>query len=150
MKRIIFILSLVIIAGNCFAQKFTATASKTKVAVGEQFQVTYSLNANDGWIRAIAAAPAFTSAQAAGEMVENYGAALARDVPFNEFETSGFVVDAVNELNQLTDFRGPKIDGQVTWQTYLRGNTPGDLVGPYISQFPNESVYFISSVSIHL
>jgi len=33
-------------AETAFAQKFTATASKTKVAVGETFQLTFSLNAN--------------------------------------------------------------------------------------------------------
>lgn len=34
------------VAETAFAQKFTATASKTKVAVGETFQLTFSLNAN--------------------------------------------------------------------------------------------------------
>src|SRR5207244_4227465 len=31
--------------------------------------------------------------------------------------------------------RGPKIGGKVTPQTLFRGLTPGDLAGPYISQF---------------
>ncbi len=34
------------IVNSAMAQKFTASASKTKVAVGETFQVTFSLNAN--------------------------------------------------------------------------------------------------------
>ena len=47
MKKIAYILLLfVAIANTAIAQKFTASASKTKVAVGETFQLTYSLNAN--------------------------------------------------------------------------------------------------------
>ena len=47
MKKITYILLLfVAIANTAIAQKFTASASKTKVAVGETFQLTYSLNAN--------------------------------------------------------------------------------------------------------
>ena len=47
MKKIAYILLLfVAIENTAIAQKFTASASKTKVAVGETFQLTYSLNAN--------------------------------------------------------------------------------------------------------
>ncbi len=47
MRKITYILLLfVMVAETTFAQKFTATASKTKVAVGETFQLTFSLNAN--------------------------------------------------------------------------------------------------------
>ena len=47
MKKITYILLLFVAIGNTeIAQKFTASASKTKVAVGETFQLTYSLNAN--------------------------------------------------------------------------------------------------------
>ncbi|MEI6488691.1 MAG: BatD family protein [Bacteroidota bacterium] len=47
MRKITYILLLfVMMAETAFAQKFTATASKTKVAVGETFQLTFSLNAN--------------------------------------------------------------------------------------------------------
>ncbi len=47
MKKIAYILLLfVVIVNSAMAQKFTASASKTKVAVGETFQVTFSLNAN--------------------------------------------------------------------------------------------------------
>ena len=47
MKKIAYILLLFVAIGNTsVAQKFTASASKTKVAVGETFQLTYSLNAN--------------------------------------------------------------------------------------------------------
>lgn len=52
MKKINFILAFIFIAGNLFAQKFVASASKTRVAVGEQFQITYSLNSNGSGFRA--------------------------------------------------------------------------------------------------
>jgi len=103
--------------------------------VNPQGSLVYSLGGNDGWINIIPPAPSFTSAQTAGEMVEVYWTALARDIPFNEFSTNPITLAAIADLNTLTDFRGPKINGQVTPQTFLRGNTPGDLVGPYISQF---------------
>jgi hypothetical protein len=38
-------------------------------------------------------------------------------------------------MSLFSDFRGPKDGDLVTPGTLFRGNTPGDLVGPYISQF---------------
>jgi len=35
----------------------------------------------------------------------------------------------------LSDYRGPKVNGQVTPDVIFRGPTPGDLTGPYLSQF---------------
>lgn len=103
--------------------------------VNPQASLTCSLLGNDGWINTIPPAPTFASAESAGEMVEVYWTALVRDVPFNEFDTNATVADAINELNTLSNFKGPKIGGVVTAQTFLRGNTSGDLIGPYISQF---------------
>ncbi len=100
-----------------------------------QASLAYSLPACDSWINIMPPAPAFASAQTAGEMVELYWTVLARDVPFNQFGSDSIVADAVAELNTLSDFRGPKVGGVVTPGTFLRGNTPGDLIGPYISQF---------------
>ncbi len=81
------------------------------------------------------AAPAFASAWEAGEAVEVYWQALTRDVPFSDYETDGLIDAAASELSGLSDFRGPKLGGQVTAGTVFRGGTPGDLVGPYLSQF---------------
>lgn len=103
--------------------------------VDPQGSFMYSLSGNDGWIRTIPKAPAFTSLQAAGEMVELYWAALVRDVFFNTFDTNPIVASAIADLNHLSDFRGPKSGGSVTSETFLRGSTAGDLIGPYISQF---------------
>lgn len=80
-------------------------------------------------------APAFSSAESAGEMVELYWMALARDIPFSEYETHPLTRAAATHLSSLSDFRGPRQAGSVSPRTLFRGTTPGDLVGPYLSQF---------------
>ncbi|MCB1108582.1 MAG: phosphoesterase, partial [Chlamydiia bacterium] len=113
--------------------------------VNPQGSFAYSLAANDSWLNAIPPAPKFASNQAAAEMVEVYWTAVCRDVPFNMFATNAKVLEAIDDLNTLVDFYGPKIDGLVTPGTYLRGNTPGDLIGPYISQFFYQTVPYGST-----
>lgn len=108
--------------------------------VNPQGSLSFSLPAYDGWFNVISQAPTFISAETAGEMVELYWTVLVRDVNFNDFGTNGTVGSAVTELNTLTDFRGPKVGGVVTTGSFLRGNTPGDLLGPYISQFLYQAV----------
>jgi len=59
-------------------------------------------------------APTFSSAQTAGEMVEDYWAALSRNVPFGQYGSDPTINQAVADLNKLSDYRGPKGTGQVT------------------------------------
>lgn len=103
--------------------------------INPQGSYAFSLEGGDVSKYTIRKAPAFASAEQAGEMVELYWQALLRDVPFNEYDTNLVAAQAIADLNSLSDFRGPKIAGQVTAQTLFRGITPGELVGPYISQF---------------
>jgi len=79
--------------------------------------------------------PIFESAETAGEMIELYWQALSRDVQFSAYETHPLTTAAVAELAKCSDFRGPKVDNKVTPATLFRGNTTGDLIGPYLSQF---------------
>jgi hypothetical protein len=79
--------------------------------------------------------PTLASAERAGEMVEDYWHALLRDIPFEQYGNESVSQAAIADLNKLSDFRGPKVNGQVTGQTLFRGLTAGDLVGPYLSQF---------------
>jgi hypothetical protein len=79
--------------------------------------------------------PAFSSADAAGEMVELYWQALARDVSFADYTTSPITQAAVDDLNRLSAFHGPNAGGKVTTGTLFRGNVVGGLDGPYVSQF---------------
>ena len=118
----------------------------TKKLVNPQASFAFSLAANDAWINTAPPAPRFASAETAGEMVELYWTVLVRDVPFNAFDSNATVAAAVADLNQLSDFRGPKVDGAVTPNTFLRGNTPGDLVGPYISQFLYQPVDYGNTI----
>jgi hypothetical protein len=79
--------------------------------------------------------PAFASADIAGEITELYWQALTCDVPFAEYGTNSLVGQALDDLNRLSDFRGPKVNSRVTAGTLFRGLTPGDMKGPYVSQF---------------
>ena len=57
-------------------------------------------------------APAFASAEEAGEMVELYWMSLLRDTDFAHYNT-GLAVKAAADLSKLSDFRGPKEGGKV-------------------------------------
>jgi hypothetical protein len=80
-------------------------------------------------------APPLASAEAAAELAELYWIALARDVHFTDYGTDPTIAAAAADLSALSDLRAPKVGGQVTPETIFRGNTPGDVVGPYLSQF---------------
>lgn len=80
-------------------------------------------------------APSLSSAEAAGEAVELYWMALARDINFTDYGSSPLIARAAQDLSALSDFRGPKVNGQITANTIFRSNTADDLVGPWLSQF---------------
>ncbi|OFX05566.1 MAG: hypothetical protein A3E78_12385 [Alphaproteobacteria bacterium RIFCSPHIGHO2_12_FULL_63_12] len=91
----------------------------------------YELTGVDGNGARIRPAPAFASAETAAEMAEVYWNALCRDVPFAAYGSSALVAAAVADLNAFTH----KVGGSVSLGNIFRGETPGDLAGPYISQF---------------
>jgi len=95
----------------------------------------FTLEGADAAALAIPAAPAFSSAQMAGEIAEDYWAALTRDVPFSQYASDPVIAQAGADLSKFSDYRGPKVNGQVTPDVIFRGMTPGDLNGPYLSQF---------------
>ena len=68
-------------------------------------------------------------------MVALYWGSLARDVHFSDYDANPITNEAAVDLSRFYDYRGPKVDGRITPRTLFRGNTPDDLVGPYISQF---------------
>ncbi len=100
-----------------------------------QSAYAYEMTGPDSHHLSMPVAPSFDSAWEAGEMVELYWQALAKDIPFQQFATDTLIEDAAAELSGLTDFRGPKVNGAVTPDTLFRSNLPGALEGPYISQF---------------
>ena len=112
-----------------------AGVAKPRKFVNPRAGFAFDLEGPDSDAVAIPPAPAVDSAQAAGEAVELYWMALLRDVRFSDYGTAPLALSAIADLNTLSDFRGPKVGGLVTAQTLFRGASPGDLVGPYVSQF---------------
>jgi hypothetical protein len=102
---------------------------------GPQGGLTFDLEGTDSAQLTIPPSPVLAGAERAGEMVEDYWMALARDVPFSQYGTEPITVAAIVDLNKLTVFKGPKANGQITANTLFRGLRPGDLTGPYLSQF---------------
>ncbi len=109
--------------------------TRQRKLVNPQAGLAFDLEGADSHHLAIPPAPAFSSAEEAGEMAELYWMALVRDVPFTDYDTNPLTRAAAADLSRLSDFRGPTAGGQVTPGTLFRGFTPGDLIGPYLSQF---------------
>jgi len=120
---------------NAFNAIPMGTSPVQRRLVDPQAAFAYNLDGGDSWIQTMPPAPALVSAETAGEMVEVYWHALLRDVPFNEYSTDGLAAMAIADLNNLSNFRGPKVNSWVTPGTLFRGNIPGDLMGPLVSQF---------------
>jgi hypothetical protein len=103
--------------------------------VDPQGGLAYDLEGTDSGQLTVPPAPKLASAHRAGEMVEDYWMALARDVPFSQYGAEPITAAAIVELNTLSHFEGPKVSGKVTAGTLFRGVYPGELIGPYVSQF---------------
>jgi PAP2 superfamily len=103
--------------------------------VNPQAAYAFALEGLDPHHVVVPAPPAFWSAEMAAEMVELYWQALTRDVPFAAYETHPLIQEATADLSRCSAFRGPRANGRVTPATLFRGPTPGDLTGPYLSQF---------------
>jgi hypothetical protein len=100
-----------------------------------QAALAFDLEGADSHHMAISPAPTIAGAQAASELAELYWMALARDVSFSDYPSSATIAAASSDLSHFSDFRRPKAGGAVTPATLFRGDTPGDLIGPYLSQF---------------
>jgi membrane-associated phospholipid phosphatase len=79
--------------------------------------------------------PALGSAEEAGEAVELYWMALLRDIDFKDYANSPLAAAAVDDLNSMSAFAGPRLGGKVAPQTLFRDTAPGCRIGPYLSQF---------------
>lgn len=97
-----------------------------------QSSYSYCLEGCDSHVDMIAAAPSFASNQQGSEMAECYWMAMARDVPFEGYASDPTIAAAVADLGTFPDYQGPQ---PVDADTIFRGSTPGDLIGPYLSQF---------------
>jgi hypothetical protein len=100
-----------------------------------QAGAAFDLRGPDSNVTEIKPAPAFSSAEEAAEIAENYWMALTRDVPFAAYDSDPVISRAAEDLSRFSDFHGPRIAGKITPQCIFRGNAPGTLAGPYLSQF---------------
>ena len=95
----------------------------------------FTLAGLDSHATRIPPAPSFRSATTAAEIGELYWQASSRDIPFISYNDNTLIQAAADDLNRFSTPVGPKVQGRITPQTLFRGETPGDLTGPYISQF---------------
>jgi hypothetical protein len=100
-----------------------------------QAGLAYDLEGPDSHHMAIRPAPRIDSPENSSEAGELYWMALGRDVNFTEYDTSDLIRRAAEDMSRFSDFRGPKRNNRVTPATIFRGNTVGDLTGPFVSQF---------------
>jgi hypothetical protein len=100
-------------------------------------QATYAfdLAGLDGAATSLEPPPAFASALMAAEMAELYWLSLTRDVSFRQYETDPLVAAAVGDLNAFAEPLTSGARRRLTPSTAFRGETPGELLGPYVSQF---------------
>ncbi len=78
------------------------------------------------------------------QLIEQYWAALLRDVAFTDYAGNATAQAAAAELTSLgSSYRGPRdAQGNVTPDLLFRGNFPGAALGPYMSQFMLEPTMF--------
>ncbi len=115
---------------------------------------SYDLEGPDAQAVTMPPAPTLGSDELTAEMAEVYAQAVLRDVEFTQFSCSEQITGEANEsvsdiickLNELDWFKDTdcctltsaersRKRGNFTRQCVFRGITPGDDVGPYISQF---------------
>ncbi|MEM7080065.1 MAG: vanadium-dependent haloperoxidase, partial [Pseudomonadota bacterium] len=146
-----------------FSHKAKQGATKPGTKGGEPVDVrawesqgagnTFDLEGPDAQAVTMPPAPQLGSDELTAEMAEVYGQALLRDIPFTALMCKPTtargdnlavkkVIDRLNKLSWFADddcCREPaeraRSRGPLTLQNAFRGITPGDEVGPYISQF---------------
>ena len=79
------------------------------------------------------------SVQGVFEMAEVYAMSVLRDIPFSSFQDEGTIdPNILSDLNSFQSRTTAPVDSStldITPKTLFRGSTPGEISGPYISQF---------------
>nr|QKI80119.1 vanadium-dependent haloperoxidase [Asparagopsis taxiformis] len=106
---------------------------------------TFDLQGPDAQAVTMPPCPRLNSHELVTEMTELYYMALLRDVPFTHFNKHHLVQSAVHDMNHTHWTRSnrcclPRPErrrhrSKFTTDNIFRGVTPGDITGPYISQF---------------
>lgn len=108
--------------------------------------LTFDLQGPDAQSVTMPPAPKLDSAELIAEMIEVYSMGLLRDLPFSKLAQSEEVQRAIRLLNNsqwigsadnssLSPAEQQRRRGPFNVQNVFRGITPGDDIGPYISQF---------------
>ncbi|MGB7440565.1 MAG: vanadium-dependent haloperoxidase [Coleofasciculaceae cyanobacterium] len=110
--------------------------------VNPQAGLAFDLEGPDAQSLTVRPAPRIDEAENSCEAIELYWMALLRDVNFSDFSKDKLVARATKELSDCSVFFGPKEKDKVTDKTIFRGITPGDVTGPFVSQFLLKDVKF--------
>eukprot|EP00177_Eucheuma_denticulatum_P001676 GFKZ01003014.1.p1 GENE.GFKZ01003014.1~~GFKZ01003014.1.p1 ORF type:complete len:597 (-),score=79.30 GFKZ01003014.1:219-2009(-) len=109
--------------------------------------LVFDLEGPDAQAVTMPPAPRLDSDELVTEVTELYWMSLLRDINFSEFDSSNLLHEAIKSINKtpfvqaakkqssVTEEEQKRLRGPFTPQTIFRGNTRGDNVGPYISQF---------------
>lgn len=100
-----------------------------------QLGLSFDLEGTDPQALTLPPAPRIDEPENSSEMGELYWMALLRDLNFTDYADNPLVQKACTDLSKFSRFRGAKQKRRVTPATLFRGNTRGDLIGPYLSQF---------------
>jgi hypothetical protein len=96
----------------------------------------------DSYCTGLAMPPLFAGPEMASEAAELYWLALTRDVPYRAYESDPLIAAAPADLNACAVPAGPNAIAKFTVNNLFRGETKGDWIGPYISQFLWQPVAF--------
>lgn len=105
-----------------------ALGGVTKLA-NPQAALAFCAEGPDSFALTMPPPPAFSDEETAAEIAEVYWQAVTRDISFAAFTSDPLIAEAVRDLNRFARFSG------ITANSIFRGETTGDLTGPYISQF---------------
>ncbi|MGH1540113.1 MAG: vanadium-dependent haloperoxidase [Arenicella sp.] len=100
-----------------------------------QGALKYEISALDSHATRIKSSHTFRSEHIAAEVGEVYWQAITRDVPYFDYASDPDVAAAVSDLNGFSKTAGVEKHVALSHETLFRGETPGDLNGPFISQF---------------
>lgn len=100
-----------------------------------QGALKYTHSGLDGHATRIKKSHTFRSAELAAEAAEVYWQSITRDIPFIDYGNNALIDAAVTDLNRMTAKPASIQGGSWRYDTLFRGETAGDLIGPYISQF---------------
>jgi membrane-associated phospholipid phosphatase len=103
--------------------------------VNPQAAYAFDLLSRDSHATVMTPAPRFDGAEIVAEMGEVYWQALTRDIAFADYTWDDDIAAAADDLDGFSAIQAPTEGGRITPNTLFRAGLPGDLSGPYLSQF---------------